>query len=155
MTVDMNMKFNVCISGCLEIIQLLLARPEVEGNLQDNDGNSALLHACKRGDHKIVEAMLHSGQCDKNVQNKFGQTPLHEAAKSGNIGIVAALLFQGVDPNVQVTSTWTSDSINIFLIIPICQTINTSCILYPENSSIIIIRTFYPFYRSVKKLLYL
>ena len=82
-------------------MSLLLARPEIEANTQDCDGNSALLHACKRGHQNVVELLLQSGRCDKNVQNKFGQTPLHDAAKSGHIGVVAALLFQGMDPNVQ------------------------------------------------------
>ena len=51
-------------------------------NAQDNNGNTALLLACKEGDEKTARYLLRAG-ADFNLKNNKGETPAEFAATNG------------------------------------------------------------------------
>merc|ERR1711988_820970 len=64
-----------------EIVEALLALPEIDVNVQDQDEKRhAPLHiACKKRHINIVKALLSHPKIDVNVQDIYGLTPLHYA----------------------------------------------------------------------------
>ena len=64
-------------------------------NVQDEDGNTPLHLACRRGKQNMVSLLLKASLSNNNllITNKKGQTPLHLAAASGHKDTAEALLF--------------------------------------------------------------
>ena len=64
-------------------------------NVQDEDGNTPLHVACRRGKQNMVLLLLKASLSNNNllITNKKGQTPLHLAAASGHKDTAEALLF--------------------------------------------------------------
>ena len=69
-------------------------------NLETENGDTALLHACSQGRINVIEALLDRG-ADINRQNKFGQTSLHVAAQNGSVRCIKLLLERGANPTVK------------------------------------------------------
>ena len=65
-------------------------------NMEDNDGNTALLLAASRGQLRVVQKLIREG-ANINVANKNGYTPLMQAARNGHPQTVRALLEAGAD----------------------------------------------------------
>merc|ERR1711988_140911 len=98
-----------------EIVEALLALPEIVVNVQDQDEkrHTPLHIACKKRHINIVKALLSHPKIDVNVQDQDGETPLHLASdlqppyypilhKEGHIDIVKALLAHPeIDVNIQ------------------------------------------------------
>ena len=72
----------------------------IDSQLQDNEGRSALMFACIKGRKDSVELLINNG-ADRNLQNKFGQTALMIACKEGHTVCVQALINNGADTNLQ------------------------------------------------------
>jgi ankyrin repeat protein len=79
-----------------DIVKMLVARPEVEVNSRDGDGDTALACALARDleDLSIVELLLTRADLDINLSNYFGETPLVRAAFLGYANAVRLLLQQ-------------------------------------------------------------
>lgn len=78
--------------GLIEGINILLADPQIEPNLQDKVGYTPLHIVASLGNLEIVQALLAHSQIDPNLQDKDGYTPLHIAVSLGNLEIIQALL---------------------------------------------------------------
>jgi ankyrin repeat protein len=94
-----------CKNGHLEIVIVLLkCKPELL-NIPDNDGNTPLIHATKRGDRSLVKYLLSQNGIDIHVEthayfnNRNQVVAFDFAIRSGNSKIVAAFLKAGVDIN--------------------------------------------------------
>lgn len=69
-------------------------------NIQDNDGNTALMYAADQGLSDIFELLLEGG-ADPDIQNRSGNTALMMASYQDHTEIVRLLLDHGADPNIK------------------------------------------------------
>lgn len=83
--------------GNQPVIEVLLAAPGIDVNLESRLGENALMMAALRGDQKMAERLVAMGA----KVNKSGWTPLHYAATEGHVEIMQWLLDLGADVNVQ------------------------------------------------------
>jgi len=67
-------------------------------DMQNNEGNSALMLACKHGDTDTMKLLIDSG-CDINLQNNYGQSVLMLTA--GSIRKTKLLIDAGYDLNLK------------------------------------------------------
>ncbi|MEJ0038116.1 MAG: ankyrin repeat domain-containing protein [Gammaproteobacteria bacterium] len=84
-------------SGNREAVLAAITSPDIDVNVADPDGSTALLWATYKVDHELVSALLKAG-AKANVTNHFGASPLGEAVKLGDVEFVRALLDAGADP---------------------------------------------------------
>ncbi|RBR14038.1 uncharacterized protein FIESC28_07888 [Fusarium coffeatum] len=92
-------------SESLEIIEILLARPEVNAGLHSKDGLTPLHRACSIGDRRVAELLLKRKEVDPKARGLNGQTPLHIAAsctRRGALMLMGSLLEQ---PGIEITDT--------------------------------------------------
>lgn len=82
--------FDAARSGKLDVIQNLLGKIDV--NLQDKDGNTALMWASREGHENIVKLLLQVTGIDINVQNLFYETALSLAYDNAKKNILKILL---------------------------------------------------------------
>merc|ERR1712146_141464 len=68
-----------CEEGHTEIVKALLAHPEIDVNVQDQDGETPLHRACWMGQSEIVKILLAHPKIEPCIQNKHGETPLDHA----------------------------------------------------------------------------
>ena len=73
---------------------------EVDLNVQDKHGRTALHDASRAGHFETVKFRLEKG-ADINVQDENGQTALYDASRAGHFETVKFLLEKGADINVQ------------------------------------------------------
>jgi ankyrin repeat protein len=81
---------------------LLLEREDVDINLPDGKGRTALFWACHHNCLELVDLLLEKDNIDPSVRDKSGRTPLAEACRVGSSpAIVRSLLLshRDVDPN--------------------------------------------------------
>ena len=78
--------------GHKAVVNLLLARNDVEVNSKDKLGQTPLSHAAKEGHEAVVQLLLTREDVDFNSKDKFGQTPLSWAAREGHEAVVKLLL---------------------------------------------------------------
>lgn len=91
-------------SGNLETVQLLLAMPEININIKNAKGETALMIACRHADEAVVDALLAKG-ADVNEKDNRGSTALMTASRAyakperleSYERIVAQLLRKGAD----------------------------------------------------------
>ena len=72
-------------------------------NLQDEDGNTALMWAVSSAYTEAVKALI-AANADVNLQNIYGETALMWAASKGDTEIVKVLIAAGADLNLQNNS---------------------------------------------------
>lgn len=92
-------------SESLEIIEILLARPEVNAGLHSKDGLTPLHRACSIDDRRVAELLLKRKDVDPKARGLNGQTPLHIAAsctRRGALMLMGSLLEQ---PGIDITDT--------------------------------------------------
>lgn len=58
------------------IISIILNNPEVDPNIYDNNGHSALMYACENKDVGLFKLLLNNEKLDVNCKNKSGRTCL-------------------------------------------------------------------------------
>jgi ankyrin repeat protein len=92
-----NALFYASKYGFTEIVRRLLAVPECILDLQDEDGNTPLMIACKHGHFNVVSLLLgkYTIFSEYNVQNILGYTAVMIAAKYGHLDIVEYILCIG------------------------------------------------------------
>ena len=80
----------------------LYFRLKFNPNIQDNDGNTALINSSFYCDNKNVELLLKNG-ADPNIQNNDGDTALIKSIKphDSSVIIFELLLKNGADPDIQ------------------------------------------------------
>jgi uncharacterized protein len=81
-----------------EAVLAAITSPDLDVNVADDDGATALLWATHAVDHELVRALLKSG-ARASVSNRYGATPLTEAVKLGDVALVTMLLDAGADVN--------------------------------------------------------
>eukprot|EP00730_Choanoeca_flexa_P005934 TRINITY_DN12055_c0_g1_i1.p1 TRINITY_DN12055_c0_g1~~TRINITY_DN12055_c0_g1_i1.p1 ORF type:complete len:336 (+),score=68.37 TRINITY_DN12055_c0_g1_i1:1425-2432(+) len=69
-------------------MRALLEHPGCQVNIQDNQGDTCLHHACRKGDWRAVEILMNNG-AEVNIRNKKGET-CADAAKSGALKMAVA-----------------------------------------------------------------
>jgi ankyrin repeat protein len=85
-------------SGQREAVLAAITSPDLDLNVADSDGSTALLWATYKVDHELVRALLKAG-AQANVTNHYGATPLTEAVKLADLDLVRMLLEAHADPN--------------------------------------------------------
>jgi uncharacterized protein len=85
-------------SGNREAVLAAITSPDLDVNVAEPDGSTALLWATYNVDHELVRALLKAG-AKANVTNSFGASPIGEAAKLGDVELARALLEAGADPD--------------------------------------------------------
>ena len=83
-----------CKLGLEEVVQYLLHHPNLDVNIADNDGDTALLLACGRSPNNeaIVSMLLSHQDIQVNKVNSFRDTPLITACMKSQLGVVKLLL---------------------------------------------------------------
>ena len=79
-------------------LRFLLQQPGINPNLQDGDGNTALIWAVNQGFVPGVEMLLKYG-ADVDMANRSGETPLIRAVQRRDLASVRLLLDAGADPD--------------------------------------------------------
>ena len=100
-----------CYHGNIDYVEDLLKVPGVTVDLQNNEGQHALLCACEQGHTEIAQLILNTCQHPKDVVNlpdKMGGTPLMAASYLGHMNTVSVLLENATQVNVQNSKGWCS-----------------------------------------------
>ncbi|KAL4994938.1 ankyrin repeat-containing domain protein [Aspergillus recurvatus] len=85
------------------VVQLLLAREDIDSNLQDIHGQTALSWAAEKGHYRIVRMLLGQGS-NPNIEDNAGRTPLTWASEYGHVNAVRALLEYHKLDNIDVNA---------------------------------------------------
>lgn len=85
-------------AGNREAVLAAITSPDVDVNVAEPDGSTALHWATYTVDHELVRALLDAG-AQANITNSFGSSPLSEAIKLGDVELVRLLLDNGADPD--------------------------------------------------------
>lgn len=80
------------LNGQLEIVQILLATPEINIFAPNEEGNTAIHCAAFRGHLPVVQILIATLGINVNILNSRRSTPLHCAAYRGHQSVVQALL---------------------------------------------------------------
>lgn len=81
-----------------EIVELLLAAPDIQVNHHDELYRTALHEAAIVGSEKMVKDLLEH-QAEPDPVDYFNETPLFFAAEKGHLSVVKLLLDAGAEPN--------------------------------------------------------
>ncbi|KAN0066668.1 Ankyrin repeat-containing domain protein [Elaphomyces granulatus] len=92
----------------LEISKILLERDDIDVNVRDDKGRTALSWACINGCLELVDLILKKDNVDPNVRDNTGCTPLTEACRS------SARVF-GIEPLEILKNLLERDDIDINL----------------------------------------
>ena len=80
----------------LELVKYFLSNTDVNIDITDGLGNSALMHACEKGNVEIVNFLINKG-ANINFQNKEGLTPIMKAIENNKYYVIKLLLENNVD----------------------------------------------------------
>ena len=84
------------------IVKLLVNHQEIDANIQDNEGKTALMHGVSSGYYKNVELLLQHPRIDVNKRDNEGKTALMQAVAKRNYGIIIRLLaHKEIDVNIK------------------------------------------------------
>lgn len=103
-----------CKFGRIELVKLLLDRPETNVNAYDNNGNTPLIHAVARGHFGIVRLLCEQKKhvVDINQNNFFRRTAFSFAADINRIDIIKYIAKQpSFDPSKSQACTAVAASI--------------------------------------------
>ena len=78
----------------------ILLKKKTDPNLQDNNGETALMVASVNGHHQVVKLLLKE-KADPNIEHNDGWTALMAASENGHQQMVEILLKEKADPNIQ------------------------------------------------------
>lgn len=85
-----------------EQVRSLLEKEDINVNITDNFGDSALHYAAANNQLEILNLLIEKG-ANVNIQNNTGATPLHKAAGRNNRKIIETLLPK-VDTSIKTNS---------------------------------------------------
>jgi len=96
-----------CQYGWTRVVELLLARPDIQVNIQDEDGNTPLMYTCQsESNGDITKLLLEYPGINVNQQNFRGFTALYLAIEYEKDEQQEYLLnYPGINVNVQTTFT--------------------------------------------------
>ena len=83
-------------SNNFEVIKYLLNEAEINIDVVDGFGNTALIIACEKGLLEIANYLINNG-ANVNHQNEQGATPVMKAAEGNNFFVVKLLLEKNID----------------------------------------------------------
>ena len=83
-----------CQRGNTFAVECLLQKENIEVNIKDKQGSTALHEACEYGSNKIVKLLCNRG-ADISSANNDKVTPLHVACREGHSEVVNSLLLVG------------------------------------------------------------
>lgn len=86
----------------IDILQLLLAHPDIDVNISDSDGITPLLDAVCKNHIDIVQLLLQNPRTDINAQNNLGKTALI-GASTLNLPDIVRLLLAHPDIDVNIS----------------------------------------------------
>ncbi|EJT73035.1 hypothetical protein GGTG_09886 [Gaeumannomyces tritici R3-111a-1] len=86
-------------TGAVEVMEMLLARPDLDVNKPDSWGDTATMRAIRQPDRSrarlVLEALLRSPKVDFDRQDAVGCTLLGQAVAAGDVELVEVLLASG------------------------------------------------------------
>jgi uncharacterized protein len=85
-------------AGQRDAVLAAITSPDLDVNVTDPDGSTALLWATYKVDHELVRALLKAG-AKPNITNHYGAAPLTEAVKLADVELVKMLLDAHADPD--------------------------------------------------------
>ena len=106
-----------CLHGNVDYIKELLQVPGIKIDLQNNEGEHALMCACRQGYVEVAQLILDIVRNPKhllrndtliNMQNNDGFSSLVIASHKGHTETVALLLQNGANVNMQTKGGWSS-----------------------------------------------
>jgi len=80
------------------LMRQLLQEGQINANTKDENGETLLFVAARKGRLEIVRALVEVGEADVNASNNNCETPLIAAGIGGHTAVVEYLLLQGTDP---------------------------------------------------------
>ena len=86
-------------NGSISVVNVLLASPKIDVNLQDCDGQTPLHFVCIHTHQEAFCSLMEMSSISTNLKNKMGNTPLMEAILSNNMFAVRALI---ANPKVDI-----------------------------------------------------
>jgi ankyrin repeat protein len=107
--------FMICFAALhnhVGILNRLLQRRDIQPNVQDADGKTALLLAVEQQNTEAVELLVSHPGTDITIADKNDRTPLAEAVYGGNPKILA-LVADKADENIATLSGYNSESPDI------------------------------------------
>lgn len=86
-----------CVSGCVEIVDFLLAQDSVKATVDERDENdrTPLSHAVEKGHEEIVQRLLNLSTVNPDAIDNRDHTPFYYAINYGHQNIARALLDTG------------------------------------------------------------
>ena len=79
-------------SGHEELVEVILRFPNLDVNLANNEGKTALLTACNRGNYTMVSMLLGNEYIQVNKRDSDNNTPLMVACSGSYLGVIRLLL---------------------------------------------------------------
>jgi len=101
------------VEGSDAQFQQILSVNKSSVNAQDEQGNSLLLLAARRGFETKMRLLLQAG-ANPNLRNHNGSAPLLGASMNGQLGAVRLLLENGAEVNAETKSNDTSISLAVW-----------------------------------------
>ena len=102
---NMNFTFQLALLeavtvGNNEAVEFILQLKTVDIDHTNEEGETALILACKRGHEDTVHSLLSAG-ANANIQNKKGRTALMKASAHNHISIIHKLLQANANPHLK------------------------------------------------------
>ena len=94
------------------VIPILLAHPDIDVNVKDEDGQTPFYYACN-GRPSCVREMLKDSRVKVNVPTKDGCTPLHRAARYGSLDIIKWWIASGREMDLGKPGDDKTDAIGV------------------------------------------
>ena len=92
------------------MISLLLAHPDIDVNVKDDDGTTPFYWACG-GNTSCVREMLRDSRVSVNEPSNDGETPIWRAAASGHLDIIKWWIASEREIALGKPEKWSTDSI--------------------------------------------
>ncbi|KAK7397317.1 hypothetical protein VNO78_18485 [Psophocarpus tetragonolobus] len=86
--------------GQTAVCEYLLTDLNLPVDSQDDDGETALIHAARQGHTDTAKYIIDHG-ADPTVSSNLGATPLHHSAGIGDTELLKYLLSRGVNPDLE------------------------------------------------------
>jgi ankyrin repeat protein len=85
-----------CYRGHVDIVQVLMAHPDIDINQKGHIGRTPFFMACNNGHSSIVRMFLNDSRLITiNDRNDFGYTPLSEAVCCGKLEVIKWMISSG------------------------------------------------------------
>jgi len=77
-----------CSRGHDSVVSILLAHPDIDPNLKQEDGWTPFMTACANGNPSCVRLLLQDQRVMVNEPSNYGETPLRRAASRGHLDVI-------------------------------------------------------------------